>query len=135
MAEVASRNVENVIAAYERFNSGDRVPSLDYWHEDGTYAASSEDPDSAVHRGWAAIRQQFANWAEAYPDLKVEPLEIRENGDMIFAWVRFSGHGESSGLPIDMELAHVSEMRDGKVVHLVEYMDRAEGLAAAGLTE
>jgi ketosteroid isomerase-like protein len=53
----------------------------------------------------------------------------------VFLWVRFSGHGGESGLPMEMELAHVITMHDGKAERLVEYFDRAEGLAAAGLSE
>ena len=54
---------------------------------------------------------------------------------MVFLWVRFSGHGEGSGAPVEMELAHVLTMRDGKVAQTVEYFDRAEALEAAGLSE
>jgi ketosteroid isomerase-like protein len=32
-----------------------------------------------------------------------------------------------------MELAHVYTLRDGKAARLVEYVDREEALAAAGL--
>jgi len=40
-----------------------------------------------------------------------------------------------SGLPIEMELAHVCTVRDGKTVRIVEYNDRAQALRAAGLAE
>ena len=53
----------------------------------------------------------------------------------MFIWVRFIGHGAASGLPIEMELAHVCTRRDGKTVRIVEYNDRVEALEALGLTE
>ena len=74
-------------------------------------------------------------WVEAYPYLRVEPLEIRTNGDQAFVWVRFSGHGGESGVPIDMELAHIVTIKGDKVLRLEEYSDRADGLKAAGLSE
>jgi hypothetical protein len=52
-------------------------------------------------------------WVEAYPDLQA--LEIQTNGDWAFVWVRFSGHGAGSGVPIDMEMAHVVTVKGGKV--------------------
>jgi ketosteroid isomerase-like protein len=104
-------------------------------NEDAEYVASSEDPDSDTHRGIEAIRRQFARWVEAYPDLRVEPLEVRSNRDKLFVWVRFVGHGAASGVPIDMELAHVSTVRDGKTLRVVEYFDRSEALKAVGLEE
>jgi ketosteroid isomerase-like protein len=132
---MSEENVEFVLDSYRRFNAGEREAGLWFWHEDAEYHASRDDPDSAVHRGIEGIRRQFANWIEAYPDLQVEPLEARGRGEMVFLWVRFAGHGAESGLPMEMQLAHVITMRAGRAVKLVEYFDRAEGLDAAGLSE
>jgi ketosteroid isomerase-like protein len=52
-----------------------------------------------------------------------------------FVWVRFVGHGAGSGLPVEMEVAHVVTFRDGKIARVDEYYDRAEALEAAGLSE
>ncbi len=128
-------NVKFVLDGYARFNAGDKEAGLWFWHPDGQYHAAREDPDSAVHKGIDAIRQQFASWVSAYPDLTVEPLEARGNGDMVFLWVLFKGHGGASGVPMEMELAHVITMRDGKVARTVEYFDKAEALEAAGLAD
>jgi ketosteroid isomerase-like protein len=132
---MSQENVEKVIEGYARFNAGERVPELDYWHEDADYRTSSTDPDTAMHRGIDAIRRQFRTWEEAYPDLKAEPLEIKDAGDAVFVWVRLRGRGASSGLPMQMELAQVQTFRDGRVAQLVEYPDRAEALKAVGLEE
>ena len=96
---------------------------------------SASDPDPGIHRGIEAVRQQIGRWVEAYPDLQVEPLEIEINGNRAFVWVRFSGHGAESGVPIDMELAHINTIEGGKLCRIEEYTDRADGLKAAGLSE
>ena len=132
---MADENVKFVVDGYSRFNAGEREAGLWFWHPDAEYHAAREDPDSAVHRGIDAIRAQFDSWLAAYPDLNVEPVEARGNGDIVFLWVRFSGHGATSGAPMEMELAHVLTIRDGRVARAVEYMDRAEALQAAGLQE
>jgi ketosteroid isomerase-like protein len=128
-------NVERVIEGYERYNAGERRPELWFWHEDAEYHASPTDPDSTIHRGIDAIRRQFTTWEDAYPDLRVEPLDVKDAGEHVFSWVRFVGHGASSGVPIDMELAQVQTFRDGRVARLTEYPDRAEALAAVRLIE
>ena len=133
LAAVSQQDLDFVLSAYARFNAGEHVPASWFWHEDGEYETSSADPDSAVHSGLEAIRRQFERWLETYPDLQVEPLEARAQGDKVFVWTRFVGRGASSGVPIDMNLAQVYEMRDGRALRCVEYMDRDEGLAAAGL--
>ena len=128
-------NVEFVLDGYARFNAGERRPELWYWLPDAEYHAARDDPDSAIHRGIDAVRRQFASWVEAYPDLRVEPVEARASGNKVFLWVRFTGHGAASGAPLEMELAHVITLRDGRVARTVEYFDRNEALGAAGLSE
>ena len=132
---MSQENVEFVLDSYARYNAGERRPELWYWHEDAEYHASSEDPDSEVHRGIDAIRRQVTRWEDAYPDLKVEPLEAKDAGEHVFLWVRFVGHGAASGLRIDMELAHVLKLEDGRVRRCEEFTDRAEALKAVGLAE
>ena len=133
---------EFIRSAYARFNGAEREPpdeeelaSLDFWHPDSVYVNDANDPDPGIHTGIAAVRRQIGRWVEAYPDLQVEPLEIQTNGDRAFVWVRFSGHGAESGVPIDMELAHINVVEGGKLRRIEEYQERADGLAAAGLSE
>ena len=105
------------------------------WLADGEFINSREDPDHAVYRGIEAIRRQHRGWFEAYPDLHVEPVEIRINGDTAFVWVRFTGHGADSGAAMDMELAQVITIEDRQTRRIEEFFDRGAGLRAAGLAE
>jgi ketosteroid isomerase-like protein len=132
---MSEENVKFALDGYARFNAGEKTAELWFYTPDAEYHVAREDPDSAIHRGIDAVGRQLAEWVEAYPDLTVTPLEARGNGDKVFLWVRFSGHGEGSGVPVEMELAHVLTMRDGRVARTVEYTDRAEALEAVGLSE
>src|SRR5689334_22826466 len=140
---MSQESLEDFIrTAYTRFNDAEPDPSgehklatLDLYDLDAVYVNDARDPDRGIHRGIEAVRRQIGRWVEAYPDLRVEPLEIQTNGDRAFVWVRFSGHGAESGVPIDMELAHVNTVEDGKLRRIEEYEQRADGLAAAGLSE
>jgi ketosteroid isomerase-like protein len=132
---MSEENVKFVLDGYARFNGGDRVPETWFFTRDAEFHAAREDPDSAVHRGLPAVQAQYARWVAAYPDLTVEPLEAKDAGEKVFLWVRFSGHGEGSGAPVEMELAHVLTLRDGRVCRQEEFFDRAEGLRSAGLAE
>jgi ketosteroid isomerase-like protein len=132
---MSQENVDFVLDAYARYNAGERRPELWYWHADAEYHVAKEDPDSDVHRGIEAVRKQAERWEDAYPDLKIEPLEAKDAGEQVFLWVRFVGHGAASGLPIDMELAHVLTLEDGRVRRCEEFMDRSEALEAVGLVE
>ncbi len=130
---MSQENIDFLRDGYARFNAGERTAELWFWHPDAEYHAAREDPDAAVHRGIDAIRAQFTSWVDAYPDLRIEILEARAAGDDVFLWVRFTGHGAASGIPLEMELAHVYTVRDGRAARVVEYTDRGEALAALGL--
>jgi RimJ/RimL family protein N-acetyltransferase/ketosteroid isomerase-like protein len=127
--------VKVVLDAYADYNGGGGEPSLDYWHEDAEYHTAPEDPDSAVHRGIDAISRLFASWREAYPDLRVEVHDAKPRCNQVFAWVRLVGRGAASGIPMEMELAHVYTMHKGKAARLVEWVSREEALDAVGLAE
>lgn len=125
---------ELVRSGYAHFNREQEPPPN--WLPDGEFVNAREDPDHATYRGIDAIREQHRGWFDSYPDLHVEPLEIRVNGDKAFVWVHFSGHGADSGAAMDMELAHVLTFdEDGRTRRLEEFFDRSEALALVGLEE
>jgi hypothetical protein len=74
-------------------------------------------------------------WFDAYPDLHVEPLEVRARGDLVLVWTRSAGRGADSGAAMEMELAHVVTSEGGKTRRMQEYFYRAEALKAVGLEE
>jgi ketosteroid isomerase-like protein len=129
-----SREIEDLVrSAYAWFNREKEPPPI--WLPDGEFINARDDPDHAIYRGIDAIRKQHQGWVDSYPDLRVEPVEIRANGDRVFVWVRFSGHGADSGVAMDMELAHVLTFEGDKLRRQEEYFDRAEALEAVGLSE
>src|SRR5438874_6000834 len=103
---VEQRTLNLVLDGYARFNAGEedlewRLATLpdavaSRWNLDGEYHTDARDPDSAIHRGIDAITRHFASWFETYPDLKVEPLEVKADGDQVFLRLHFMGHGAES---------------------------------------
>ena len=47
----------------------------------------------------------------------------------------YRGRGQGSGVPIEARFYAVYTLRDGRVVRVDEFTDRAEALEAAGLSE
>lgn len=123
-----------VESAYEFFNREKRS-FTHLWHREGEYVNSRQDPDHEVHHGIDAIQDLTQGWIETYPDLLVEPLEIRVKGDNAFVWTRWSGHAAASGVQIDMELAHCWTVADGKIRRIEEFFERDDALRALGWPE
>jgi ketosteroid isomerase-like protein len=131
-----SGTVEDLVReAYERFNAGERDPVSELWHPDAEYVPDRRDPEPAPYRGLNAITGVFRSWVDAYPDLRVEPLQMRSVEDRVFVWARFLGHGAASEVAIDMERAQVYTLENGKIRRVEEYFDQKEALEAAGLSE
>jgi ketosteroid isomerase-like protein len=65
----------------------------------------------------------------------VTVVDVRVNGAMVLLWVHLSGHGAGSGVPIEMELAHVLALRDGEIAYIAEFFDRAEAMEHVGISD
>ena len=131
---MSQENLEIVRRQHEHFNrTGELLPQI--YDSDAEWMAAREDPDAATHRGLEAIRGYFAQWTGMFEDIDFRAEELIDAGDKVFAWIRFSGKGVASGAPVETEQAQVWTFRDGKVMRVEEYFDRAEGLEAAGLRD
>ena len=128
-----SQNLEAVRRQHEHFTRTGEVLS-EIYDRDAEWMAAREDPDAATHRGLEAIDRYFAHWAGMFESIDLRAEELIDAGDKVFAWIRFSGRGTTSGAPVEMEQAQIWTFREGKVVRVEEYFDRTEGLEAAGLS-
>jgi len=131
---VSQENVDFVLESYEWGNRERKFPR-DFWHPDGEYVNSHEDPDQATYRGFEAIDGLFASWMEAFPDGVAHPVEARAHDNCVFVLVRMAGHGAGSGAPFEMEVGHAVTLEDGKIRRLEVYFDPADALKAVGLEE
>jgi len=63
-------------------------------------------------------------------------LAIHDAGDdRVVGVIRQRGRSKSTGLPVDMRLAQIFTVRDGKLARVELYNDPAEALKAVGLEE
>jgi ketosteroid isomerase-like protein len=60
---------------------------------------------------------------------------IDAGNDSVVAFFHQSATGRGSGVPVEQEYAVIYELQDGQLVRMRLYIDRAEALEAAGLSE
>jgi ketosteroid isomerase-like protein len=86
-----------------------------------------------AYRGHEGLREFFADTAESFELFHVEIDEVRDLGDRVLALgalrVRTSGGGPEA----TTVLAAVTEFRDGLLVRVEDFGDRARAFEAAGL--
>lgn len=121
--------VELVRRGYEAWNRGDRRWVLDHMVPDVEWIAASEDPDPGIYHGFEGVERFWAQWRAAVGQLRFEPLELIDSGDVVVAVVRRSGRGEQSGIDVADTLAQVFSFGvDGKCFRVQEFADRDEAL-------
>ena len=86
-------------------------------------------------QGHDGIRQWWENWLGAFPDYKLEVVEMRDLGDVTIAVFSASGHGAGSDLPFEDNAWLACRWRDGKATWWRVFRAEAEAVEAAGLSE
>jgi ketosteroid isomerase-like protein len=87
------------------------------------------------YRGREGVEMFDADTRENWEELQTLVEEIRDLGDRVLVLGRLQGRGKGSGAPVDAQMAGIYEVRGGRISRVRVYLDRAEGLRAAGLSE
>lgn len=132
---MSRESVEVLRRCYEAWNRGDWDEVLAFAHPEIEWHTPREDPDWGSFRGHDGLRRFWTEWAEAVGRLRFEPEEFIDAGDHVVVVTRRRGRGIQSGLEIEDRVIQVVTMRDGMGTRVREFYDRAEALAAAGLSE
>jgi ketosteroid isomerase-like protein len=120
-----------------------QAEGLDAWLEqfvapDAVYVQNaSVGPEAQTWFGWDGWRAAVTAWSEEFDDWRVEFHEVLDAGDdrVVFTWHEH-GRGRRSGVVVERpKAAFVHTLRDGKIVHSVQYGLAEEALEAVGLSE
>jgi ketosteroid isomerase-like protein len=133
---MSEENVEIVRHGYEAVNRRDIDTWLEGFQADVEIRDLPTIPDAQVRRGHDDLRK----WVEMMRDVWTEesyyePQEFTDAGDFVIVAVRAHAWGRGSGAPVEIDFFQVFEMREGKVQRAWGFFDKAEALAAAGLSE
>ena len=115
---------------------------------DWTRLAELADPDvellgtvggveeGRVTRGLADVIQEVDEEdREAWEERRLEPVELLDAGDDVVVFLHEYRRGRSSGVELEVDTAAIYTVREGRVVRMQGYMDRAAAKKAAGLPE
>ena len=100
----------------------------------GLFDAEVEwSPTEGSYHGIEGVGASFIEWMEPWDEHRIEPEEFVEGNDRVLVTVHLTARGQESGLEVDQRFFQVYTVRDGKISRMVEYVDRARALEAAGL--
>jgi ketosteroid isomerase-like protein len=87
------------------------------------------------YRGREGVEKFAADTRENWEELQSIPEEFRDLGDRVLVLGRLKARGKGSGAPVDTPFAGIFDFRGDRIWRYRVYLDRAEGLRAAGLSE
>jgi ketosteroid isomerase-like protein len=138
-------NVEVVKRVYElgtRSWAGRDVPgaavtrdqAAELWDPELVIEENAAFPDQAEYRGYDGLARWWNAFHEVYDEVRIEPRQLTAAGDRVIADCRHFLKSKS-GVELERDLTHVWTVRNGRVVHVTGFMDRAEALEAVGLSD
>jgi ketosteroid isomerase-like protein len=133
---MSEENVEIVRQVYECVNQRrwDRMAEL-LDPDVAQYGTVGGVEEGTVVRGPSEITRTYDREADAWDRQSIEAERLIDAGDRVVVFQREYQRGRSSGLELEVQTAAVLDLRDGRVVRIQGYMDRAAALRAVGLPE
>ena len=128
---MSQENVEIVRELVEAVQRGDFTEAVTHLAPDVAYIVSQEGP---AH-GPEAVRAMWERWEGEWEETEMVHEEFIDAGDHVVVTTHEWGRGRETGIEVDGRFFNIFTLRNGKVVHKVEFTERAEALAAAGLRE
>ena len=133
---MSSENLEilrRAYAAFQRDGVEGIMPSLDEAIE---WRNPEDSPIAQVFHGHDGVRDWFAQVTDVFGEMSFTPDEFREVSEhRVLVLLRFELKGTSSALKIEVPIAHVIDLRGGRVTALKAYSDPEKALEAVGLRE
>jgi ketosteroid isomerase-like protein len=126
---VSSRNEMIVLAGIDAWNRDDWTALESQWAEEPSITAPEGWPEPGEFRGRDAVRSQLERLKSAWSDERIELIAVESAGDKVLIVGRWLGHGESSGLELDMTLWIVYTLIDGAISQVSFNMDEEPGRA------
>jgi ketosteroid isomerase-like protein len=133
MSEENVEVVRNALAAFEAADVERLIQCTDPQVEFEPHLALVE---GNYRRGYDGIREFMA---DAFPrpevSVRIEHRDFRDLGDRVLASGTFYIEGGESGVDYEAPFAILATVREGRIVHLKDYVNRTDALEAAGLSE
>jgi len=128
---MSQENVDATRTSIEAYRRGDYARASAHLAPDVVWTVGQELP---AH-GPAAVRAVWERWDGEWDELETVIEEVIDAGDKVLMAVSYRGRGRASGVEVNDRLFEVHTFCDGQCVRKVDFRERAEALAAAGLSE
>jgi ketosteroid isomerase-like protein len=134
---MSRENVEIVRRWWAGFNE-DGMPPLALCDEEIEIRMPPDFPVRGLYAGHDGVRRWRDQVFDIFDNAQVEPediVDVHGDGETVLMLLRALGTASYTGIVVDYEWAAIWTIRDGKLLRAQGYLNRAEALEAAGLSE
>jgi hypothetical protein len=71
-------------------------------------------------------------WRDAFQDIRWDPEEVVDFGEMFLVTAQQSGHGSGSGIAVSEPIFQLFTLRRGLVIRQEDFRERSDALEVAG---
>ena len=135
MLDIGATNIEIVTRATEAFQRGDGDAAFEHFHEEPEWVIAREHPEARTLLGRVAIVAYLRDWEATLDDMRIEVDRFVDAGSGVVGVGMVCGTGIGSGADLEVPIAFLYTLTDGRIVRVEEYLNPGEALAAVGLAE
>jgi ketosteroid isomerase-like protein len=131
-SERQRRNLELARAGYEAFQRSDLEGVLALTDPEVEIYLPNTLPNSGTYRGHEGYITWIGQWLDAWENFRIEVLAMEPVGERhVVTTIHQSAMGRGSGIPVEMDVAYMTDIREGKVIALQMYLAREEAIRVA----
>ena len=120
---------ETIQLAYEAWSRRDVEALLEVVHPDAeARPILGANIGASVYHGHDGLRAWFNDLHQEWESFQTRVTRIDERGDRVLCTIDVHARGRASGVVIEGEMYHLVELRDGLILRLEAFMDRAEAM-------
>jgi ketosteroid isomerase-like protein len=105
------------------------------WSPDGVIVSPEGWPEAGEFEGWPAMVEQWRRVKGSWAEERVDVIEVESIGDRVLAQLRWTMRGESSGAPLEVDVAIVCEVSGDRLSRMSYFLDRKSARRAAEAAE
>ena len=132
---MSQETLANLARAQAAYNRGDWDAALATLDQSVVFDLTRVAPDGQIYEGHEGVKAFWRMLRDVFGDFRIDPEEVIDGGDRLFARMHLRGIGQASGATGEDFLYQVVTLRQGRAVRVDFFRDRAEALRTAGLSE
>ena len=91
--------------------------------------------EATIYRGLDAVRDLFGDLYGSFTKIDADYSDVRSMGEHVLGLGQLRMLGRESGAETESPVAALTTWRNGRAIRVLTYLDHAEALEAAGLSE